>query len=108
MNTFQLKRNIPVEDGYDLVVAGGGPAGSAAAICAGRLGLKVLLAEATGCLGGMSTSGLVTAFNPMADGERMLARGFMQELVEMMYTRGFIPSYIKPDTWRKKIPLLDI
>ena len=102
MKTFQLIRDIQIEEEYDLVVAGGGPAGSAAAICAGRLGLKVLLVEATGCLGGMSTSGLVTAFNPLTDGEQMLARGFMRELVEMMYTRGFIPSYITPDEWRKK------
>ena len=52
-----------------------------------RLGAKVLLAEATGCLGGMGTSGLVTAFNPMADGERVLVGGFMRELVESMYQR---------------------
>ena len=42
-------------------------------ICAARLGAKVLLVEAMGCLGGMGTSGLVTAFVPMADGERNLA-----------------------------------
>ena len=60
MPTFRLVRDIPIEDGYDLVVAGGGPAGSAAAICAARLGARVLLVEATGCLGGMGTSGLVT------------------------------------------------
>ncbi|MFC1718772.1 FAD-dependent oxidoreductase [Candidatus Poribacteria bacterium] len=52
METYQLVRDIPVEKGYDVVVAGGGPAGSAAAICAARLGAKVLLVEATGCLGG--------------------------------------------------------
>ncbi len=50
-NTFRLIRDIPVEDGYDLVVAGGGPAGAAAAISAGRLGTKVLLIESTGCMG---------------------------------------------------------
>jgi alkyl hydroperoxide reductase subunit AhpF len=44
METYTLKREITVEDGYDLVVAGGGPAGTAAAICAARLGARVLLA----------------------------------------------------------------
>lgn len=42
---------------YDVVVAGGGPAGTAAAIAAARQGLSVLLLEATGCAGGTSTSG---------------------------------------------------
>lgn len=101
MPTYRLKRDIPVEEGYDLVVAGGGPAGSAAAICAARLSARVLLAEATGCLGGMGTSGLVTAFDPMANGERMLVGGFMRELVERMYKRGFIPDFVSPDYWRK-------
>ena len=101
MGTFRLERDIPVEDGYDLVVAGGGPAGSAAAICASRLGAKVLLIEATGCLGGMGTSGLVTAFDPMANGERMLVGGLMREIVETMYERDFLRPGIDPDTWRK-------
>lgn len=101
MKTFQLVRDIPVQEGYDLVVAGGGPAGSAAAICAARLGAKVLLVEATGCLGGMGTSGLVTAFDPMANGERMLVGGIMREIVETMFARGFLKPGIDPDTWRK-------
>jgi len=101
MDSYRLVRDIPIEEGYDLVVAGGGPAGSAASICAARLGARVLLVEATGCLGGMGTSGLVTSFDPMADGERMLVGGFMRELVEKMYERGFIPDSVTPDYWRK-------
>jgi len=100
--TFTLTRQIPVETGYDLVVAGGGPAGTAAAVCAARLGAKVLLVEATGCLGGMGTSGLVTAFDPMGDGTRMLVGGFMREVVETMYKRKFLKPGIDPNTWRKK------
>jgi len=98
---YELKRTIGAESGYDLVVAGGGPAGAAAAICAGRLGAKVLLVESTGCMGGMGTSGLVTAFDPMANGERNLVGGFMLELVETMYERGFMSPGIDPDCWRK-------
>jgi heterodisulfide reductase subunit A-like polyferredoxin len=62
-----MQREIPVYDKeYDQVVAGGGPAGTAAAMCAARLGIQVLLVEAMGCLGGMGTSGLVAAFDPTA------------------------------------------
>ena len=44
----------------DLLVAGGGTAGSAAAIAAGRLGLSCLVVEPLTFLGGSSTGGLVT------------------------------------------------
>ena len=101
MTHYTLTRQIPIEEGYDLVIAGGGPAGTAAAIAGGRLGLRVLLVEATGCLGGMGTSGLVCAFDPMADGERMLVGGIMREIVETMYERGQLGPQVTPDCWRR-------
>ena len=61
MTTYHLERDIPVDEGYDLVVAGGGPAGSAAAVAAGRLGIKVLLIEALGNLGGKVANSALTA-----------------------------------------------
>jgi ribulose 1,5-bisphosphate synthetase/thiazole synthase len=85
LNSYQYARDIDADVGYDVVVAGGGPAGTAAAVCAARLGLKVLLAEATGCLGGMGTSGLVASFGPVSDGEKMLVGGFMKELLGVMW-----------------------
>ena len=99
--TYKLVREIPVEEGYDLVVAGGGPAGAAAAISAARLGAKVLLAEATGCMGGMGTSGLVTQFPSFGDGERTLVGGVLREITEAMYQGGFIDPHIGPETWHK-------
>ena len=95
-STYTLTRTVPAEPAYDLVVAGGGPAGTAAAVCAARLGLKVLLAEATGCLGGMGTSGLVASFGPVSDGERMLVGGFMKELLETMWEqKAFGPQVVE-------------
>jgi heterodisulfide reductase subunit A-like polyferredoxin len=41
-------------NGYDILVAGGGPSGFCAAVEAARAGAKVLLVEATGMLGGMA------------------------------------------------------
>lgn len=99
--TYKLERDLPVEAGYDLVVAGGGPAGVAAAVSAARLGAKVLMVEATGCMGGMGTSGLVTQFPALGDGERLLTRGILLEVVEAMYQRGFIESHVSPESWRQ-------
>lgn len=99
---YRFTRDVPVDKGYDLVVAGGGPAGTAAAVCAARLGAKVLLAEATGCLGGMGTSGLVTAFDPMADGERMLVGGLMREIVMAMHQRGFLAPQVTDAYYSKR------
>ena len=102
MQSYCLKRDIPVFDrGYEIIVAGGGPAGAAAAITAGRKGAKVLLIEAMGCLGGMGSSGLVTAFDPMADGEKRLVQGLMGEIVDTMYQRGFLQPDINTDTYNK-------
>ncbi len=53
-------RSIPVAAGFDVIVAGGGPAGCAAAISAAMSGAKVLLIETQGALGGVWTSGLLT------------------------------------------------
>jgi hypothetical protein len=102
MAAFILNRRIPVEDSYDVVVAGGGPAGAAAAVSAARLGAKTLLIEATGCLGGMGTSGLVTAFDPMANGKENLVGGFMLEVVEELFERGFLGLDVTPDYWRQR------
>ena len=99
--TFLFSRNIPFGDTYDIIVAGGGPAGSSAAVCAARLGAKVLLVEATGCLGGMGTSGLVCAFDPMSNGKQMLVGGFMKQLVDSMYKRGFLEPTEIPEIYQK-------
>ncbi len=40
---------------YDVVVAGGGSAGVAAAVAAARIGARTLLVEAAGFLGGAAT-----------------------------------------------------
>jgi hypothetical protein len=100
--TFRFTREIPLEDNFDLVVAGGGPAGTAAAVCAARLGAKVLLTEAMGCLGGMGTSGLVTEFDPMANGEHMLVGGLMREIVTTMQRRGFLAPHVTEDFYSKR------
>lgn len=65
---------------YDIIVAGGGPAGCAASIAAAREGKKVLLVEAMGALGGLGTSGMVPAWCPFSDGEKIIYRGIASKI----------------------------
>ena len=74
-------KTIDFDDAYDVIVVGGGPSGCAAAIAAAREGVKTLLIEATGCLGGMGTSGLVPSWAPFWDQENIIYRGIAEEVL---------------------------
>ena len=74
------QREIPLDDSWDVIVAGGGPAGCTAAAAAAREGAKTLLVEATGALGGMGTGGLVPAWCPFSDGEQIIYRGLAEKV----------------------------
>ncbi len=58
MQTFhEIARDIPVVAEYDVVVAGGGPAGIGAAIGAAREGAKTIIIDDQNALGGMAIPG---------------------------------------------------
>ncbi len=79
MATYRLSnRTLPLDDSWDVIVVGGGPAGCAAATAAAREGARTLLLEATGMLGGMGTAGLVPWFCGYDDGEKIIARGLAE------------------------------
>ena len=69
---------------YDVIVAGGGPAGVAAAIAAARNGAKTLLIEANGYLGGTVTHGSLPAFCPFGNTDEPLIRGVGLEILEAL------------------------
>lgn len=60
---------------WDVIVVGGGTAGAAAAIAAGRTGAKTLVVEQLGSLGGTQSNGWVTPMMPNYIGPFKLSRG---------------------------------
>ena len=75
-------RQIPLEGHWDVIVAGGGPAGCTAAAAAARQGARTLLIESTGSLGGMGTGGLVPAWCPFTDKERIIYGGLAERVLK--------------------------
>lgn len=59
-HVFSFCRELPVHKPYDVVVCGGGPSGTSAALAAARAGATTLLIEGMGQLGGMGVSGMVS------------------------------------------------
>ncbi len=84
---------------YDVVVVGGGPSGTAAAIAASRMGAKTLVVEQQGCLGGMASSGMVV---PHFEAHRC---GISLEITERMTSLGAWATHnwetsYDPEIWK--------
>ena len=64
-NVLYIPKSLPVYGHFDVVVIGGGTAGAAAAISAAEEGLKTLVLERNGSMGGTQTNGFAvpTMFN---------------------------------------------
>ena len=77
-------RQVPVVEDADVLVAGSGPAGIAAALAAAREGAKTVLVERYGYLGGMITGAHVVAVIGAGDGRIPLARGVTLEIRERL------------------------
>lgn len=84
-NSVSYQKQIPVRYDVDVFVAGGGPAGVAAAVSAARQGASVYLAEAGGSFGGSGTIGLVPSFAQFTDGVNFLAGGVGREIFTRLY-----------------------
>lgn len=91
---------------YDVVIAGGGTAGSSCAYNCAKLGLKTLLLEKENYLGGTMTGGLVVPV--MESGKNQINTDFYNLLVyEMKKVHGQI-TYQNNSGWFDPIKLKDV
>ena len=98
-------KDIPVFRRCDVLVVGGGPAGTAAAVAAARTGADTILVERYGHLGGMSTGGFVTFIERMTDWSgRQVIAGFANDILDRIPREGILGP---PDElWGSKDPRL--
>jgi len=101
----QAKRETPVSEEVDVLVAGGGLSGTAAAIAAARAGAKTLLVEADGALGGVATTGLMSSMgNTFFDEQgKLMVHGLAEEMMDRVAERGGTSLGWKAP-WVPKIP----
>jgi hypothetical protein len=77
-------RRISIRHEVDVCVAGGGPAGVAAAVTAARHGAQVLIIEGHGCFGGSGTAGMLPVFMKFGDNTHFYADGIGREVLDRL------------------------
>jgi len=86
---------------FDVIVAGAGIAGVAAALESARAGMKTALVEKTVLTGGLATTGMINVYLPLCDGNgTQVSFGIAEELLRasMKYGPGDIP-----EDWRNLV-----
>jgi hypothetical protein len=88
MATVTVTKDVPVIASYDVVVAGGGPAGFIAAIAAAREGAKTALIERYGFFGGMATAGYVMPISVFSYNDALNIGGIPWEFIKRLEEMG--------------------
>ena len=89
-------KKLLLNEEYDLIVVGSGPSGIASAVTAGRRGIKTLLIESQGTVGGIATAGLMSHFTGYC------GSALFHEILDRMEKENIFPMkekiYIEPET----------
>lgn len=85
----EVEKHIETAGEYDVIVAGSGPSGFAAAVTAARNGAKTLIIEYQGSIGGISTSGLMSHFTGRVESS------LYSEILDRSYERNLFDGYDK-------------
>ena len=102
----QVEREIPVLEEADVIAVGGGPGGWPAAVAAARCGVKTVLIERYGFLGGMGTVADVNQWSlrVMAPGigePGPVVQGLMAEVIQRMLPME--GTWDPADVWRMRL-----
>lgn len=99
---MEYRREVAVHSQWDVIVCGAGPSGIAAAVTAARLGMKVMLLERYGVVGGCLTLGNVTTIMGS------VARGSIRdELDELLTSPDSATGIDNEEAKRLLVELLD-
>lgn len=94
----EAEKHTEIAGKYDVIVAGSGPSGFAAAVTAARNGAKTLIIEAQSSVGGISTSGLMSHFTGRVDSRlysEILERSHKQDFFKCDYKVRIDPELLK-------------
>ena len=99
----EAARDLPVYGSCDVLVVGGGPSGTAAAVAAARTGADVVLLERYNHLGGLSTGGLVIWIDRMTDWDgNVVVAGVGKELIDRIGPEATLGP--PPEFWGSRDP----
>ncbi len=102
MDSYTLSKKLTVKKNYDVIVAGGGVAGVAAAVSAAKNGFSTLLLEKSNILGGLATLGLINLFVPMCNGRgKQIIFGLCEKWTRKSALYGYDTI---PEEWKNGEP----
>lgn len=105
MNLNEPARQLPIQEDSDTLIAGGGPAGVAAAIASARAGARTTLIEVGSCLGGVWTSGLLSyILDPQGK------TGLLPEIIERLdslHAEASSRDQSSPEPWTQGAVMYD-